>query len=84
MTDPEKMISPPAEEPSRQFYYMDRCREIIRKRSEEAGRPLKAFIQTFGCQMNERDSILNHTCIRAFPHADSSMEYAQKCCRTAL
>ena len=56
MTDPEKMISPPAEEPSRQFYYMDRCRELIQKRSEEAGRPLKAFIQTFGCQMNERDS----------------------------
>lgn len=46
----------PSEEPARQFYFIDKCREIINDRSDEIGRPLYAYIQTFGCQMNERDS----------------------------
>ena len=46
----------PLEEPARQYYYMAKCREIIRKKSEMLGRPLYCQIQTFGCQMNARDS----------------------------
>ena len=46
----------PLEEPARQYYYMAKCREIIRKKSELLRRPLYCQIQTFGCQMNGRDS----------------------------
>ncbi|MGF7143984.1 tRNA-2-methylthio-N6-dimethylallyladenosine synthase [Anaerotaenia torta] len=47
---------PPVEEPHRQWYYIAKCREIIRKRTEEYQRPLTYCITTFGCQMNSRDS----------------------------
>ena len=47
---------PPAEEPQRQYYFMAKAREMIRERSNNAGRALTACIKTFGCQMNARDS----------------------------
>ncbi len=47
---------PPATEPARQYYFMERAADLIRKKSEEAGRPLTFCVQTFGCQMNARDS----------------------------
>ncbi len=47
---------PPQEEPYRQWYYIAKCREHIKHRSEELGRPLTYSITTFGCQMNSRDS----------------------------
>jgi tRNA-2-methylthio-N6-dimethylallyladenosine synthase len=47
---------PPEHEPERQYYFIAKCKEIIQKKSEEMGRPLEAAIQTFGCQMNARDS----------------------------
>ena len=46
----------PEEEPARQYYFMALASDMIRKRSQIAGRPLKACIRTFGCQMNARDS----------------------------
>ena len=46
----------PAEEPMRQYYFMEKAKEYVAKMSEELGRPLVAAIQTFGCQMNARDS----------------------------
>ena len=46
----------PLKEPERQYYYMAKCREIVRKKSEELGRPLFCRTVTFGCQMNSRDS----------------------------
>lgn len=46
----------PMSEPERQYYFMAKCREIVRKKSAELGRPLVASIRTFGCQMNARDS----------------------------
>ena len=46
----------PQEEPARQLYYMEECRRIVTALSEEKGRPLTANVQTFGCQMNARDS----------------------------
>ena len=48
--------SPPSEEPRRQYYFMAKCRELVRKKKEELGRPLSFCIETFGCQMNARDS----------------------------
>ncbi|MGN0298607.1 MAG: tRNA (N6-isopentenyl adenosine(37)-C2)-methylthiotransferase MiaB [Lachnospiraceae bacterium] len=36
--------------------YMEKCKQILEKKRKEAGRPLYCCIQTFGCQMNARDS----------------------------
>ena len=47
---------PPTEEPDRQYYCMKQCREIVKKKSEELGRPLTCSLTSFGCQMNARDS----------------------------
>lgn len=47
---------PPCEEPARQYYFMAKARELVRKMSEKAGRPLTACGITFGCQMNAKDS----------------------------
>lgn len=46
----------PLEEPARQYYFMEKAKEYVAEMSEELGRPLVAVIQTFGCQMNARDS----------------------------
>ncbi len=46
----------PSEEPMRQYYFIEKCRRYVKKREEEAGRPLLACVKTFGCQMNARDS----------------------------
>ncbi|MDY2938553.1 MAG: tRNA (N6-isopentenyl adenosine(37)-C2)-methylthiotransferase MiaB [Fusicatenibacter sp.] len=46
----------PEKEPERQYYYMALARKIVREKSKELGRPLFACTQTFGCQMNARDS----------------------------
>ncbi|MCI8408256.1 MAG: tRNA (N6-isopentenyl adenosine(37)-C2)-methylthiotransferase MiaB [Lachnospiraceae bacterium] len=47
---------PPAKEPERQYYYMAKCRQQVEKESEKLGRTLTASVNTFGCQMNARDS----------------------------
>lgn len=49
---------PPEEEPARQYYFIKKCREIVRKKSEELGRPLCAATVTFGCQMNAGSEII--------------------------
>lgn len=51
-------ISKPAPEfePNRQFYFMAKARSWVKKKSEELGRPMTFFTQTFGCQMNEKQS----------------------------
>lgn len=48
--------SPPDFEPQRQYYFMAKCRQIVKLESERLGRPLLAATITFGCQMNARDS----------------------------
>lgn len=47
---------PPVKEPERQYYFMEKCRELVKKESEKLGRKLTASVNTFGCQMNARDS----------------------------
>lgn len=49
-------LAPPLEEPDRQYYFMAKCRELIREFRQKNGRFPTACIQTFGCQMNSRDS----------------------------
>ncbi len=46
----------PTEEPMRQYYFIKKARQYVKKKSEELGRPLFACTRTFGCQMNSRDS----------------------------
>ena len=47
---------PPTQEPARQYYYMAKCREWVQEFERENGRRPSACTQTFGCQMNARDS----------------------------
>lgn len=46
----------PETEPERQYYFIKKCHEYVKQLSKELGRPLKANVTTFGCQMNTRDS----------------------------
>ena len=46
----------PLAEPMRQRYFMAKCGEIIRKKEMTLGRKLTFYDQTFGCQMNFKDS----------------------------
>ena len=47
---------PPAEEPDRQYYFMAKCQAWVRAFEQKNGYRPTVFIQTFGCQMNARDS----------------------------
>lgn len=46
----------PTTEPERQFYYMEVAKEYVTQKAKEKGRPLTFCVNTFGCQMNARDS----------------------------
>ena len=46
----------PVQEPERQYYFMAKLRALVSGKSKKLGRPLVASAQTFGCQMNARDS----------------------------
>ena len=46
----------PSEEPMRQYYFIKKAREIVNAESEKLGRRLTADEETFGCQMNAKDS----------------------------
>ena len=46
----------PETEPARQQYFMSKLKMLVEERAERLGRPLTACVQTFGCQMNARDS----------------------------
>ncbi len=47
---------PPTAEPLRQYYFIARCRRWAETFEQENGRCPTYFVQTFGCQMNARDS----------------------------
>lgn len=49
-------LEPPAQEPQRQYYFIAKCRQYVKEFEEKHGRRPNFFIQTFGCQMNARDS----------------------------
>ncbi|MCD8105384.1 MAG: tRNA (N6-isopentenyl adenosine(37)-C2)-methylthiotransferase MiaB [Lachnospiraceae bacterium] len=46
----------PDEEPARQHFFMAKCRQFVQERELETGRKQTCFLQTFGCQMNAKDS----------------------------
>lgn len=43
-------------EEEKQFFYIDKCKEIIKQKENNLGRKLTACVVTFGCQMNFKDS----------------------------
>jgi len=47
---------PPEEEPMRQYYFIKKARALLAQESEKLGRRLTADGETFGCQMNAKDS----------------------------
>ena len=53
---PESTAAAPIQEPQRQQYYMEKARKQLSAFSTALGRPLTCCINTFGCQMNARDS----------------------------
>lgn len=71
-------ISKPAPEfePNRQFYFMAKARSWVKKKSEELGRPMTFFTQTFGCQMNARDSEKLCGILNAIGYQESESEDA--------
>lgn len=40
----------------RQYYFMEKAKQMLEERSKQAGRKLTFCVTTFGCQMNARDS----------------------------
>ncbi len=50
-------LPPPEYEPERQYYFIKKCREIVKKKSVELGRPLTYSLTSFGCQMNTEHEI---------------------------
>lgn len=49
-------IEIPGNEPDRQYYFIEKCADFVHEQEVRLGRKLTACIQTFGCQMNSRDS----------------------------
>lgn len=49
-------VEPPIEEPSRQYYFMEKCREWMKDFQQRNGRVPRFCVTTFGCQMNAHDS----------------------------
>ncbi|MEE1315506.1 MAG: tRNA (N6-isopentenyl adenosine(37)-C2)-methylthiotransferase MiaB [Faecalimonas sp.] len=49
-------LEAPTKEPERQYYFIKKAREYMKRITAERGRPLSFCVTTFGCQMNARDS----------------------------
>ena len=52
LMDVDITLPAPEAEPQRQYYYIEKARTYIQKKSKEIGRPLTFCVTTFGCQMN--------------------------------
>lgn len=52
----QSLTTIPVNEPERQYYFIDQLKTIIQEKADKKGRKLTYHIQTFGCQMNARDS----------------------------
>ncbi|MCR5330471.1 MAG: tRNA (N6-isopentenyl adenosine(37)-C2)-methylthiotransferase MiaB [Lachnospiraceae bacterium] len=48
--------NPPDKEPERQYYFMGKCRERVSLWKDKLGRTPRYHVETFGCQMNFKDS----------------------------
>lgn len=69
-------LVPPTEEPDRQYYFIERCREWVKNFERENGRFPKACVLTFGCQMNARDSEKLRGILREIGYREGTEETA--------
>lgn len=67
---------PPTDEPARQYYFMAKCREWVREFEKKNGRRPCFFTQTFGCQMNARDSEKLLGVLKAIGYEETDSEKA--------
>ncbi len=67
---------PPEDETERQYFFIAKARRLLRQRAEEAGRRLTFHINTFGCQMNARDSEKLCGILKAVGYEESDREDA--------
>lgn len=56
VSDIDITLPPPEKEPERQYYFISKLREWMIQKKKEKGRSLTCCVNTFGCQMNARDS----------------------------
>lgn len=66
----------PDTEPERQQYYMAACRELLLEKEQELGRKLTFCDQTFGCQMNFKDSEKLNGILEAIGYEKTDSEQA--------
>ena len=66
----------PQTEPERQYYFMAECRQYVQGLEQELGRRPTFFTQTFGCQMNARDSEKLSGILQAVGYAQAGSEEA--------
>ena len=52
----QALVQGPGQELERQRYFMEQAKRMVSELSGQLGRPLTCCINTFGCQMNARDS----------------------------
>ena len=77
MSEQEKIYKDaPAAEPERQYYFIEQARKLVKKKSEELGRPLFFCCVTFGCQMNAKDSEKLAGILREIGYVESEDEKA--------
>lgn len=60
----------PEFEPNRQFYFMAKARDYVKRKSAELGRPMTFFTQTFGWQMNKGAAITRTFLLYLHPELD--------------
>lgn len=66
----------PVREPERQYYFIERAKEEVARMSGQLGRPLTFCVQTFGCQMNSRDSEKLAGILREIGYVEQEDEHA--------
>lgn len=76
ITKQDLTLPPPEHEPQRQYYFIKKCRELVKKESERLERPLFSCVCTFGCQMNARDSEKLRGILREIGYEETEDEHS--------
>ena len=66
----------PVTEPERQYYFMDVLKSWMEEQVQEKGRKLTYHVQTFGCQMNAKDSEKLAGILEAIGYVETDTEKA--------
>ena len=69
-------LDPPSEEPLRQYYFIAKARMLVAQMEKETGRKMTFCVNTFGCQMNARDSEKLCGILNAIGYQESESEDA--------